>query len=70
MSATLGIDVGTYESKGVLVDAEGQILASAARRHQLVVPRVGWAEHRPEQEWWVDVVWLTGKLLSDSKLAP
>jgi xylulokinase len=70
MSATLGIDVGTYESKGVLVDAEGQILASAARRHQLIVPRVGWAEHRPEQDWWADVVWLTGKLLTDSKLTP
>lgn len=39
MNATLGIDVGTYESKGVLVDAEGRVLASAARPHELIVPR-------------------------------
>jgi len=70
MSATLGIDVGTYESKGVLVDDEGRILANAARRHQFIVPRAGWAEHRPEQDWWEDLVWLSGKLLSDSRLAP
>jgi xylulokinase len=70
MSATLGIDVGTYESKAALVDDEGRILASAARRHELIVPRAGWAEHRPEQDWWADVVWLSGKLLADSNLAP
>jgi xylulokinase len=69
MSATLGIDVGTYESKGVLVDAEGRILAQAARRHELIVPQPGWAEHRPEQDWWADVVWLCSRLLSDSGLA-
>jgi xylulokinase len=70
MTATLGIDVGTYESKGVLVDGEGRVLASAARRHELIVPQAGWAEHRPEQDWWDDVVWLSRKLLADSHLAP
>jgi xylulokinase len=69
MSATLGIDVGTYESKGALVDDEGRVLANAARRHQLIVPQAGWAEHRPEQDWWADVVWLSRKLLADSHLA-
>jgi xylulokinase len=69
MSATLGIDIGTYESKGALVDDEGRLLASAARRHQLIVPRAGWAEHRPEEDWWTDVVWLSRKLLADSSLA-
>jgi xylulokinase len=69
MNATLGIDVGTLESKGALVDGDGRILASGARRHDLIVPRAGWAEHRPEQDWWADVVWLSHKLLSDSGLA-
>ena len=68
MSATLGIDIGTYESKGVLVDAEGRVLASAARPHELIVPRAGWAEHRAEQDWWGDFVWLSRKLLADSRL--
>jgi xylulokinase len=68
MNATLGIDIGTYESKGVLVDADGHVLASAARPHELIVPRAGWAEHRAEQDWWGDFVWLTLKLLADSGL--
>jgi xylulokinase len=66
MNATLGIDIGTYESKGVLVDTEGRVLASAARPHELIVPRAGWAEHRAEQDWWGDFVWLCQKLLGDS----
>jgi xylulokinase len=68
MNATLGIDIGTYESKGVLVEADGRVLASAARPHELVVPRAGWAEHRAEEDWWGDFIWLTRKLFSDSGL--
>src|ERR1700689_3507540 len=68
MNATLGIDIGTYESKGVLVDAEGRVLASAARPHELIVPRAGWAEHRAEEDWWGDFVWLSQRLLSDGGL--
>jgi xylulokinase len=59
MNATLGIDIGTYESKGVLVDADGRVLASAARPHELIVPRSGWAEHRADEDWWGDFVWLS-----------
>ena len=68
MNATLGIDIGTYESKGVLVDADGRVLASAARPHELIVPRAGWAEHRADEDWWADFVWLSRKLLADSGL--
>jgi xylulokinase len=70
MSAYLGVDIGTYESKGVLVDREGRVLASAARPHGLIVPRAGWAEHRAEEDWWGDFVWLTRKLVAESGLPP
>ena len=30
MRATLGIDIGTFESKGVIVDSAGNIIAQAA----------------------------------------
>ena len=70
MSHYLGIDVGTFESKGVLVDGSGTILASAARPHRLIVPEPGWAEHRPREDWWDDFVFLSRKLLADSRVAP
>ena len=38
MALTLGIDIGTFESKGVLVDAAGHVLAQAARAHEMIVP--------------------------------
>ena len=60
---TLGVDIGTFESKGVLVDGRGHIVAQAARGHEMIVPRPGWAEHRPEQDWWGDFVFLTRALL-------
>ena len=70
MSVYLGVDIGTYESKGVLVDRQGAVLASAARPHGLIVPRAGWAEHRAEEDWWADFVWLARKLIAESGLAP
>ncbi|HEV2516479.1 MAG TPA: FGGY-family carbohydrate kinase [Devosia sp.] len=66
----LGIDIGTFESKGVLVDAEGRIVASAARPHKMLVPQPGWAEHRPREDWWGDFCFLSNKLIADSGVAP
>ncbi|MGV3492113.1 MAG: FGGY-family carbohydrate kinase [Devosia sp.] len=67
---TLGIDIGTYESKGVLVDGGGHIVASAARPHKMLVPQPGWAEHRPREDWWGDFCFLSQALLSQSGIAP
>lgn len=70
MSHYLGIDIGTYESKGVLVDAGGRIAASAARPHKMLVPQPGWAEHRPDQDWWGDFCFLSRKLVAESGIPP
>ena len=66
MSFTLGVDVGTYETKGVLVDHKGHIVAQAARQHHMLVPRPGWAEHRPNEDWWGDFVFVTQEILRQS----
>ncbi len=66
----LGVDIGTFESKGVLVDEAGRIVASAARPHRMLVPQPGWAEHRAEEDWWGDFTFLSQKLLADSKIDP
>jgi xylulokinase len=70
MSYYLGIDIGTFESKGVITDASGNVVAQAARPHKMLVPRPGWAEHRPEEDWWGDFVHLSKALLAESRIDP
>jgi len=70
MGCTLGVDIGTFESKGVLVAGDGQIMAQAARPHQMIVPRPGWAEHRAREDWWGDFTFLTRALLAESRIDP
>ena len=69
MGYTLGIDIGTFESKGVLVDAEGTVVGSAARGHKMLVPRPGWAEHRAEEDWWGDFVHIARAILEATEIA-
>ena len=64
MTLTLGIDIGTFESKGVLVDADGRVVAEARAPHEMIVPRPGWAEHRADEDWWGDFVRITRALLT------
>jgi len=66
----LGIDIGTFETKGVLVAGDGTIVAQAARPHKMLVPQPGWAEHRPREDWWDDLVFVTRRLLEDSGIDP
>ncbi len=60
----LGIDIGTYQSKGVLVDAGGRIVAQTVRSHKMLVPQPGWAEHRPEEDWWGETCSICQELLA------
>ncbi len=66
----IGVDVGTFESKGVVVDGQGTIVAQAASPHKMIVPRPGWAEHRPDEDWWGDVVTIIRALLARSRINP
>ncbi|WP_300585546.1 FGGY-family carbohydrate kinase [Marivita sp.] len=70
MSYTLGVDIGTFETKGVLVDARGDVAAIAKNPHEMLVPQPGWAEHRPEEDWWGDFVAVTKGLLATSGIDP
>ncbi|MBV9513439.1 MAG: FGGY-family carbohydrate kinase [Mycobacteriaceae bacterium] len=69
MNCYLGIDIGTFESKGVLVAADGRVLASASRPHKMIVPQPGWAEHRPREDWWDDFTFIARKLLAEAGIA-
>ena len=59
----LGIDVGTYSSKGVLVTPAGVVVRQAVVEHGMDVPAPGWAEQDADGVWWHDVVALCQRLL-------
>lgn len=60
----LGIDIGTYETKGALVDPAGTIVAMHRRPHRVSFPRPGFAEHDPITVWWKGFLETTAELLS------
>lgn len=68
----LGIDLGTASSKGVLVDAEGTVRATAVRPRpqSMSMPRPGWAEVDAEQVWWRDVTSIAAELTGKADGAP
>ena len=68
MQYFLGIDIGTYESKGVLTDKDGFVLASATHPHKMLIPEPGWAEHRPNEDWWGDFTFVSNELINKSSL--
>jgi xylulokinase len=60
----LGVDIGTYSSKGVLCSPGGEVLASETVEHGLSLPRPGWAEQDADQIWWADFVTICRSLLN------
>lgn len=70
MKLFLGVDIGTFESKGVITDAQGVIRAEARRQHEMIVPQPGWAEHRADEDWWGDFVHVTRALLAQPGIDP
>ncbi|MFS0910746.1 FGGY-family carbohydrate kinase [Microbacterium sp. 179-I 3D2 NHS] len=63
MRCTLGVDIGTSSSKGVLVDADGVIVASATRAHEVDRPRSGWVE-MDGRVWWEEFVSIARELIA------
>jgi xylulokinase len=47
----VGLDVGTSGAKGVAIDPDGRVLATASAGYPLSLPRPGWSEQAPE-DWW------------------
>lgn len=50
----MGIDIGTTATKIILINLNGQIVASVEKPSQLLSPRPGWAEENADQ-WWENV---------------
>ncbi len=66
----MGIDIGTYESKGALVDEDANIVAYHACPHEMEVIHAGYAEHDAEATWWSDFCTISRKLIEKSGVDP
>ncbi|MEW1976617.1 FGGY family carbohydrate kinase [Microbacterium profundi] len=65
----LGIDIGTYEAKGVLVADDGSVVAQHRRPHSVLTPRPGFVEHDPDAVWWGGFVEIAQALVRESGVA-
>lgn len=68
MSFYLGFDVGTSESKGVLIDQEGNVIATASKKHDIISPRKNFKEHDPENTWYGDFKSIVAEILQKSRV--
>ncbi len=66
----IGVDIGTYSSKGVLVSADGQVIASDTLPHGLDMPKPGYFEQDADQVWWHDFVKIVKNLFQKSGVDP
>ncbi len=64
----LGIDIGTYQSKGVIMDGDCTLIAQASTPHGMDNPLPHYFEHDAEQVWWADFCLLSRELLRLSGL--
>jgi len=66
----LGYDIGTMGSKGVIIDVEGNVLASKTMEHGVSVPRPAWAEQDAEALYWGEFKLITRQLIAEARIDP
>lgn len=66
----MGIDIGTYESKGMIIDGAGNAVATHSVPHEMESPQVGFAEHDADKTWWHDFCTLSNALLQSAGIDP
>ena len=66
----LGVDIGTFESRGMLIGEDFRPAADVSVPHTMENPQPGWFEHDAEGVWWGDFCKITKKLLEESGIAP
>lgn len=66
----LGIDIGTFESRGILIDESFRVAADASVPHGMDNPQPGWFEQDAEAVWWGDLCKLCRTLIKQSEIRP
>ncbi len=66
----MGIDIGTYSTKGVITDQIGTILCSKVIQHNIITPKQGYVEHDPIKTWWEEFCLISNSLIQETNINP
>jgi xylulokinase len=66
----LGVDIGTYSSKGTLVTADGKVVEKSSIPHEVSIPNPGWMEHDADSVWMHDFLFIVKDLLKKTGIDP
>lgn len=70
MKYYMGIDIGSFESKGMLIDQKGTVIAVHSEAHVMETIQPGYAEHDAEKVWWKDFCAISNTLIKRSGVNP
>ena len=66
----MGIDTGTSETKGVLIDIDANIIAQSTAQHEAMNPFTNAYEYDAEKDWWGDFCTVSQDLIAKSGVDP
>ena len=66
----LGVDVGTFETKGVLIDEKFQVVAETGAKHGMENPKPNYFEQDAEEIWWKDFCIVSKGLIEKAGIRP
>jgi xylulokinase len=66
----LGLDVGTTNTKAILINGEGEEAARAERKHEVQFSSGGRVEQDAEKVWWAEFISIARELLDSSGISP
>jgi xylulokinase len=69
MNYLIGYDIGTSSTRCILVDTNGNLIASSTKEYDMDTPKPGWAEQHPDL-WWEASVETVKDVLAKSKIDP
>ncbi|MBP7257374.1 MAG: FGGY-family carbohydrate kinase [Chitinophagales bacterium] len=68
MQYFIGYDVGTSSVKSILIDTNGNLLATAIEEYPLFTPNPGWVEQEPE-DYWNAICKATNRIIQSSNIS-
>lgn len=66
----MGVDTGTFGSKGVIIDLDGNVIAESSTEHGMENPHPNYYEHDADAVWWHDFCLISNDLIARSGVDP